>query len=398
MRKLIILLIFVLLPLCAQNNRISRLKNRHALPAAGLVALYRLGAMDAGVQTTGARWTERKRNLAAWSEDLTKAAWAATNVTKDSATTLTFTAQNGTLEQTVSSLDGVIYTFSAKIRRISGNYSGLRMYVGSSASSPAYASLTITDVLTLYSFSALGRSGGGSIYPGIQDTNASGWGQIEFTEFQVTPGTLPGTYEKTEANQRLWDYSGNANHATRGSTSDADTNDPSFEVEGGQIVGMGFNGSNNYCIRATTPVVAQPATVLIVHKMTSFTAQRQIIDGDDATDRVILYNTITAGLASLWAGTALTGTASTAGSYEALIGRFNGATSSILRNGTQIGSGDVGTRGLSGFILGTESSKASNYVLGTISTLALYSRALSGAEIERIQRLLKRVQPELALP
>ena len=80
---------------------------------------------------------------------------------------------------------------------------------------------------------------------GIYDFNASGFGQIEFTEIQVSPGSTLLPYEKTEANQRAWDYSGNANHATRGSTSGADTNDPSFNVATAAIRGMSFDATND---------------------------------------------------------------------------------------------------------------------------------------------------------
>ena len=131
----------------------------------------------------------RKNLLADGStEDLENAAWTATNATVDSATLMTFDAQHGKATQDCTTVDGVSYTLSFSVRRISGN-TDLAFRHEESATA-AYSSLTVTDVLTRYSVTVLGKSGGGIVLFGIQDRNAAGHGQIEVTEWQLEVGAL----------------------------------------------------------------------------------------------------------------------------------------------------------------------------------------------------------------
>ena len=376
-----------------RTGRLKSLALNAGLPQEGLVALYRLGGVDAGLNPS-AVWTDRKRNLADWSEDLTNAIYthdAATN----SATLLTFSAQNQSIYQPVTTLDAASYTLSFKARAVTGN-TALHFLHTNSATGNSTA-LTVTATLTRYSVSVLGKSGGGAVNFGIQDQNASGFGQIEITEFQVSPGATLLDYEKTEANQRIWDYSGNGNHATRGSTSGADTNDPSFAVEGGLIVGMGFDGNDDAVVRATTPVLTQPFTLIVVHKTTNAAARRFLFDGDEDTDRCMVYFE-TDNLTYLNANIAISVGASTLGSYQMFSALFNGAASRYYRNltGATV-SGSVGTAQLSGYTIGARYSLGSS-LLGNESVFAAYNRVLSDAEITRIYNLIKKVQPELSLP
>jgi hypothetical protein len=435
MRFLLYLVLAV--PVFSQLNPISPLNNWDGLPQKGLVAVYRLGGIDGGVQTTGARWTERKRNLLNWSEAFDNVAWTAAGeqVTVSANATQAPDGQNTAdklvetavtyehyLAQVSAIGTGVRYTWSIFAKAVERQWIVLSMWdngavirrawfdVGTGTLGTAQPTVT-SSILSVgsgwfrCSFSLPSALANTSVYIGLStgDNNLSyagdGSSGLYIWGGQLTPGAGGGyeSYEKTEANQVVWDYSGNGNHAQRGSTTGADTHDPSFAVEGEKVVGMGFYG-NDYLVRATTPVVAQPLTLTTSHKTTDFGDARVYFAGDEPVDNAAMFLTITIGKLALYAGATLLGSASTAGVYEASTGIFQGVTSLIFRNGLQVGSGNGGIQGLSGWRTGIDSDGASYGYVGTISLQALYSRALSTVEISRIYRLLKRVQPELALP
>jgi hypothetical protein len=92
------------------------------------------------------------------------------------ATSLTFSAQFGSQAQSVTTIAGLNYTFSFWARRISGN-TALHINHFDSATG-ANTAFTITDNWAQYSVTVLGRTGGGAVQFGVQDRNASGFGQI----------------------------------------------------------------------------------------------------------------------------------------------------------------------------------------------------------------------------
>jgi hypothetical protein len=126
-------------------------------------------------------------NLFYHSEDITASAlWQVSNATKDSATTLTFTAPNGYLRQICRCADesAAVYVYRAKIRNISGN-TGLRVRHAGSATG-ASTGITIDGVLTEYKITFLGPTvSGGTIDVGLTDINGAGQGQIEIQEQQI---------------------------------------------------------------------------------------------------------------------------------------------------------------------------------------------------------------------
>ena len=203
------------------------LNDRGGIPRNGLVGLWSLPGVDPRINP-GARWEQAARNLIDWSEDATNAVWTKSNVTADDATHLTFTAQNGYVSQLLTIQDGVQITLYARMANISGNTALHWYHNGIGSGSTA---VTINATLTDYALTLTGD--GASASYGIQDQNASGWGQIEVTRWAVIPGShtaeeCAALYEKTEDRQSFYDFSYNGNHAQRGSTTGSDTNDPSI--------------------------------------------------------------------------------------------------------------------------------------------------------------------------
>lgn len=173
------------------------------------------------------RWYFRKENILVSSEDVTNVIWSNNDATKDDATHITFTAQNGVVHQAVTTLSGVSYTISFKARRITGNTNLYIRHIDSATGNETAQAITAT--LTRYSLTVLGKSSSGTVYFGIQDRNASGHGQIEITEWQVVLGSSEGIYETTTDEQTLSDFTKNANDGEKGGTGAEDTGDSTLQ-------------------------------------------------------------------------------------------------------------------------------------------------------------------------
>ncbi|GAG60755.1 unnamed protein product, partial [marine sediment metagenome] len=179
------------------------------------------------IDTDGVMQTARgnRTQLVTHSVDLTNAAWSVTDVTKDSATTCTFDAQNGHISDTIATSDNCYYYLSFKARRITGN-TDIDVYFNDSETGnsveithasvyywtgTAWASDTsggLTAALVRYYVLVLGKAGGGNVTFGLQDTNAAGHGQVEFTEIQVEklegPSAPPGAELIDDVNNRTF--------------------------------------------------------------------------------------------------------------------------------------------------------------------------------------------------
>jgi hypothetical protein len=167
----------------------------------------------AGSDTNDFSYLTWSRNLLApgSTEDLTDAAWTHT-ATTDDADNLTFTAQNDLISQDVTTVAGVTYTLSAKIRAVTGN-TALHFYHNNSATGNSTAQV-VTATLTTYSVSVLGRAGGGAVSFGIQDQNAAGHGQIEIEDWQVELASAATTYTNpAERREIVADFDGVDNYA-----------------------------------------------------------------------------------------------------------------------------------------------------------------------------------------
>ena len=121
------------------------------------------------------------------SEDITVSAWQKTFATADSPTLLTFNQQFGSLLQSLETVEGKTYIVTADIRNISNNANIQFRHVNSATGSSQ--PITIDGTQKRYSTQFLGRTGGGVVSVGVNDTNAAGHGQIEITNILIEEST-----------------------------------------------------------------------------------------------------------------------------------------------------------------------------------------------------------------
>ena len=111
------------------------------------------------------------------------------------ATSLTFSAQFGSQAQSVTTISGLSYTFSFWAKRISGNTALHINHFDSTTG--ANTAFTITNDWVRYSVTVLGKSGGGVVQFGVQDRNASGFGEIQVWGAQLEQRSAVSAYTAT---------------------------------------------------------------------------------------------------------------------------------------------------------------------------------------------------------
>lgn len=137
--------------------------------------------------------TTASGNLMTYSENVLF--WPSpTGVTRNSATTITFTAHDGEMAQTMTGglFETATYTFRVKLRCISGNTS-LILRTGATLTP-----ITIDGTLTEYSVS-FSATVGVNLVCGVRDSNVAGFGQIEITQSQIRKDTWSSAYVATTA-------------------------------------------------------------------------------------------------------------------------------------------------------------------------------------------------------
>jgi len=139
-------------------------------------------------------------NLLIYSEDISQVAWD-----KIGSPVITGTDQfqailvNSRVQRQMVTVEGVSYTISFRAKVAPGNKTtGCYMYHFNSASGSS-TSLALTETLTTFSATVLGRIGGGNVAVGFQDNNSADWPLVTITDFQVTETTSVMPYVKTEA-------------------------------------------------------------------------------------------------------------------------------------------------------------------------------------------------------
>lgn len=328
-------------------------------------------------------------NLLAWSEDVSNAAWTKTNSTANSATTITFTAQNGLVSQSITTLADGSYTLSFKARAITGNTALAFLHTDSATGNST--ALTVTATLTRYYVTVLAKTGGGAVVFGIQDQNAAGQGQIEITEWQVEASSLH-SYRKTEARQVVSEYFGRALPLQLGSTSGADVNDPVWDQRG-----LVFDGVNDYAISDAEVSIK---TVIVAFSPTS------AITYQSAHTSLVITNT-TGQIPAIWLGAS---TGSLTNEYLTVGTNGRSALCSEVDNipgsPSTISAVDTGqdwklyvnaipraTTTTTYFALGTSRIGLGLGVFpsfgGTAQALLSYPRALNAPEVLRVHRWLK---------
>jgi len=338
------------------------------------------------------------RNLLAWSADLTNALWVAADATKDAATLLTFTAQNGNVYQARTTTEGVTYTLSFKARAVSGN-TALHVLHTNSATGNSTA-LTVNGTLTQYSVSVLGKTGSGAVNFGVQDQNAAGFGQIEITDFQVNLGSIAQPYNPTTAKQVLFDRSGGNFHGRLGATTGAEASDPRWDPDGlyyttNDYVNLDASGSvygPAYMVLAVVKGEPSIATEAFYSEGRAIAGNPYLFIGSGAAGtsklRVSVRNDVASTLLAvestavvLDGGWHLVGLRDIEGAYTLFV---DGAKDkgTYTRGTTTLSRGTLGALGTNTYTL---------FLTGSIGALIRWKREITNEEYERTRRELRRM-------
>lgn len=227
---------------------------------------YHLTQATAGNQPYLSR-SDNRENRLLYSEDLSQTAWAATNVTKNDATKATFTAQNGTLLQSLVSTAGVTYVASFQAKNISGN-TALK-FTATNAAAGDQQDITLTSALAQYSFTFTGKTGSGAVLVGLKDANAAGHGQIEFTQIQVRVSQADSTYIATTTYPQYRGINGNT--------------------------ALVFDGVDDYLTNSgvafSSIFGAQAKTIIAVYKTNLTSAYQNILAADNGTAPILRIHT-----------------------------------------------------------------------------------------------------------
>ena len=113
-----------------------------------------------------------------------------------------------------------------------------------------------------------------------------------------------------------------------------------------------YDASNDRLVVALATDLVQPITQFGVVKIGADTAtNRQIDGGDTGATRCVTF--INGGNWELFAGTLLSGAAISADTWYYFIALFNGASSSLRVNGSEVLSGDAGAQDHGGYSIGS---------------------------------------------
>jgi hypothetical protein len=141
-------------------------------------------------------------NWVKWSDDITQVTpggWASSNVTNQSASLFTVTANSGRCFVYIPTQQGKRYRLSFKARRVTGNATVVFWTNGSGSGNTQ--PLTIDGTLTQYSVEILGARSGitnGTVEMGLADAGAGGTkGQLEITNMSVQESYWDSTFVAT---------------------------------------------------------------------------------------------------------------------------------------------------------------------------------------------------------
>jgi hypothetical protein len=191
--------------------------------------------------------------------------WTGTNASAVG-NVVTFSAQFGNRRNAQTTEADKWYRFTFKARRISGN-TALNIFHENSQSGD-YTAFTVTSAVATYQITVRGRAGGGQINFGVQDRNASGWGDLEV--YDLTVASLAGNhrFQTTSANRpvvsaRVNLFVGTATLATQSVTTRATTHTLTFTGAGSITLtgtAIGIYTAGTYSVTTTAGTLT--ATVL----------------------------------------------------------------------------------------------------------------------------------------
>jgi hypothetical protein len=154
-----------------------------------------------------------------------------------------------------------------------------------------------------------------------------------------------------------------------------------------------FNGSNSLMkTYGSTFTINQPDTFFIVYRQLDTSPGDFVFDSRDSSARQI-FGQNTSGKLDEYANNPISAPATIPfAGYQIWSGTFNGASSSLWQNGTQVASGNAGGSGLAGFSVGalsTSNQYGYSYTHSQIAEILFYSSALSDSDRAAVTNWLK---------
>jgi hypothetical protein len=185
-----------------------------------------------------------------------------------------------------------------------------------------------------------------------------------------------------------------------GTATQSTANDrPAYTVAGrnGKNV-VTFDGTTDWLITGTLSI-SQPYTIIwagqSIGNAPGTTATINFFtDSTNSSNRVILIHNFagtisTNGRLSMFSGTELSPASGTQAynAWSVVSGVFNGSSSRLRANGTQVASGNAGSGGIAALTLGARFNQAAgNFFEGPWGAFLIYSRALSDTECLAVER------------
>ncbi len=219
-------------------------------------------------------------------------------------------------------------------------------------------------------------AGGGTPFNPLSITGCQLWFDAnDASSFTFGTGTQVSQWNDKSTNNRHCSQATGANQPTRNGSQNGRTT-------------VVYNGTSQVLFTASF-FLAQPTTQFAVVKNTDASANnRQIIASSNSSLDMWISDFGSPGKWALYSGTKLEGSlADTA--WHDFVGVFNGASSLIYLDGTQVGSGSANTSNLNGTVAVGAYSAPSNYWKGEIAEILWYNTVLSTGNRQAVEAYLK---------
>ncbi len=244
----------------------------------------------------------------------------------------------------------------------------------------------------------------GTLTGGVQVFDAGGtslgyvpvYASISFAPVETTASTLYGWYKAgsfslADGEQPYW-WDDSSTTTTNDLSAPGATNFPTYKtgIVNGEPVLRFAGNSNEYLWHQTTPVVAQPFSYVAVVNPSNKTDNHMFISTASAAaapNAASMYTTSTNGYAAISAPTERAASTDLTSAWHVYVGIFNGASSKIWIDGTNVVTADPGANGFTGIKIGANWTGAARFV-GDVAEVIVYGGALSDTDRNALETYL----------
>ena len=349
--------------------RISALNNRHAIGARGLVAA----------------WDLSSRNLLLHSEDFSQAAWQKVLASASSGEITLEASADAYVWQNVGIKPAGTYMFSVELKAAGADSAIL--IIQETGIGATNLNVSLTSEWRRFSVS-LANSGAAALYLYLYNSSAQAR-TFQARRAQLHSGTLPLPYAATGDQQSVAALNTAAYPLQRGSSSGADSEDPSVGTSG-----LSFDGGD-YATSGLTSVLNDITAVVVFKDTGTRVTYERLIDKDaDAgfafSRNYTLSNAWGSGIRQVASPYGLFVDTFTDGSWMSIATTRAGAIQVLYANGVSAASQSGSSDSTDNTTLRIGATQTGTWGLtGEISTVLVYSIALSPAEMLRTHRALR---------